>query len=135
MALHADCYNKLEKQRKEQAVQVLQKWSRSLRVVVSMQEWGRGMWKEVSTSAVLSRPSTSSTTRNNEMYFCLQWISVISQMISHRWLVKNKTWMQNWALIKKSDSKSHTSRVLCHLINCQWHKSECKWMLSSGTTQ
>jgi len=32
MALDADCYNGLEKQRKEQAVQVLQKWSRSLRV-------------------------------------------------------------------------------------------------------
>jgi len=32
MALDADCYNGLEKQRKEQVVQVLQKWSRSLRV-------------------------------------------------------------------------------------------------------
>jgi len=32
MALDADCYNGLEKQSKEQAVQVLQKWSRSLRV-------------------------------------------------------------------------------------------------------
>jgi len=35
MALDADCYNGLEKQRKEQAVQVLQKWSRSLRVKVA----------------------------------------------------------------------------------------------------
>jgi len=32
MALDADCYNGLEKQRKDQAVQVLQKWPRSLRV-------------------------------------------------------------------------------------------------------
>jgi len=32
MTLDADCYNGLEKQRKEQVMQVLQKCSRSLRV-------------------------------------------------------------------------------------------------------
>jgi len=36
MALDADCYNGLEKQRKEKAVQVLQKWSRSLRVKLTL---------------------------------------------------------------------------------------------------
>jgi len=52
MALDADCYNGLEKQRKEQAVQVLQKWSRSLRVNL--------MYSETSTSPLLVLPLSTS---------------------------------------------------------------------------